>query len=55
VLGPARDGGYYLLGVKAPHATLFADIAWSTETVAETSAIPSPRPVRSIPGRMSPG
>ncbi|HXT80768.1 MAG TPA: TIGR04282 family arsenosugar biosynthesis glycosyltransferase [Acetobacteraceae bacterium] len=34
VLGPAEDGGYYLLGVKAPHAHLFADIAWSTDTVA---------------------
>ncbi len=35
VLGPAEDGGYYLLGVKAPHAALFTDIAWSTESVAE--------------------
>jgi rSAM/selenodomain-associated transferase 1 len=34
VLGPADDGGYFLLGVKAPHAHLFTDIAWSTETVA---------------------
>ena len=30
VLGPAEDGGYYLLGMKQPHAHLFADIAWST-------------------------
>jgi uncharacterized protein len=34
VLGPAEDGGYYLLGMKQPHAHLFADIAWSTGTVA---------------------
>ncbi len=34
VLGPAEDGGYYLLGMKQPHAHLFADIAWSTNTVA---------------------
>ena len=34
VLGPAEDGGYYLIGMKAPHAALFADIAWSTATVA---------------------
>ena len=34
VLGPARDGGYYLLGLKAPHRRLFEDVAWSTETVA---------------------
>jgi glycosyltransferase A (GT-A) superfamily protein (DUF2064 family) len=30
VLGPADDGGYYLIGMKAPHAALFEDIAWST-------------------------
>jgi rSAM/selenodomain-associated transferase 1 len=34
VLGPAEDGGYYIIGMKAEHAGLFADIAWSTETVA---------------------
>jgi len=34
VFGPAYDGGYYLLGVKAPHHRLFQDIAWSTEHVA---------------------
>jgi len=37
VLGPAEDGGYYLLGVTAPHAHLFEDIAWSTETVGEAT------------------
>jgi rSAM/selenodomain-associated transferase 1 len=37
VIGPAEDGGYYLLGVKAAHAHLFADIAWSTDRVAETT------------------
>ncbi len=37
VLGPADDGGYYLLGMKAAHAHLFADIAWSTDTVAATT------------------
>lgn len=34
VLGPATDGGYYLLALKAPHPELFADIDWSTERVA---------------------
>jgi uncharacterized protein len=34
VLGPSRDGGYYLLGLKAPHRRLFEDVAWSTEQVA---------------------
>jgi len=35
VLGPAEDGGYYLIGIKAPHVRLFQDIAWSTDRVAE--------------------
>jgi hypothetical protein len=34
VLGPAEDGGYYIVGMKAPHVHLFEDIAWSTATVA---------------------
>ncbi len=34
VLGPADDGGYYLLGMQRPYAALFADIAWSTGNVA---------------------
>jgi rSAM/selenodomain-associated transferase 1 len=34
VLGPADDGGYYLLGMTRAHAQLFADIAWSTDGVA---------------------
>lgn len=34
VLGPAADGGYYLLGMRAPLAPLFQDIRWSTEIVA---------------------
>jgi uncharacterized protein len=35
VLGPADDGGYYLIGMKAPHVHLFEDIDWSTSRVAE--------------------
>ena len=39
VLGPAIDGGYYLIGMRAYHPTLFLGINWSTETVAaETEA-----------------
>ena len=34
VLGPATDGGYYLIGLKRAHRRLFEDIAWSTEQVA---------------------
>jgi uncharacterized protein len=33
VLGPAADGGYYLIGLKRPHRRLFEDIDWSTEHV----------------------
>jgi len=36
VLGPARDGGYYLIGLSRPVADLFAGIPWST---AETAAV----------------
>jgi uncharacterized protein len=35
VLGPSTDGGYYLLGLKHPHARMFEDVTWSTEQVAE--------------------
>ena len=37
VLGPADDGGYYLLGMQQPHAHLFADITWSTSEVANAT------------------
>jgi uncharacterized protein len=39
VIGPAQDGGYYLIGLKRPHPELFTNITWSTSTVfAETLA-----------------
>jgi len=38
VLGPATDGGYYLIGLKHPHRQLFHDIAWSTEQVYRQTA-----------------
>ena len=37
VLGACHDGGYYILGLKSAHARAFADIAWSTDTVAEAT------------------
>lgn len=33
VLGPSDDGGYYLIGLRQPHAILFQEIDWSTERV----------------------
>ena len=40
VLGPARDGGYYLIGLRKAHPELFRGVAWSTASVlAETMSI----------------
>jgi rSAM/selenodomain-associated transferase 1 len=40
IIGPARDGGYYLIGLKAPMPELFRNIHWSTGDVfAETISI----------------
>ncbi|TVT38491.1 glycosyltransferase [Hymenobacter setariae] len=33
VVGPAADGGYYLLGMNELYASLFANKQWSTDTV----------------------
>ena len=33
LLGPATDGGYYLIGLKKPQAQLFANITWGSENV----------------------
>jgi len=33
VLGPASDGGYYLIGLNRPQPALFDRIQWSTERV----------------------
>lgn len=33
VIGPAKDGGYYLLGMKELQPELFHNKAWSTESV----------------------
>ncbi|WP_291778476.1 TIGR04282 family arsenosugar biosynthesis glycosyltransferase [Cecembia sp.] len=37
VLGPAKDGGYYLLGMKQIFHELFKNIPWSTSEVLETT------------------
>jgi hypothetical protein len=33
VLGPAADGGYYLIGMKRLHPALFEQVSWGTEKV----------------------
>ncbi len=35
VLGPARDGGYYLMGLRRPIPQLFDGISWGTARVLE--------------------
>ncbi|TGN07160.1 TIGR04282 family arsenosugar biosynthesis glycosyltransferase [Leptospira ilyithenensis] len=37
VIGPALDGGYYLLGLKKVFTGLFQDMVWSTDKVYETT------------------
>lgn len=35
VIGPARDGGYYLIGMRGAHTALFEEADWGTATVLE--------------------
>jgi len=37
VLGPAEDGGYYLIGMSAHHSQLFEGVPWSTREVFPTT------------------
>lgn len=37
VLGPADDGGYYLLGLKKSEANFFQDVPWSTPRALEVT------------------
>ncbi|MFQ5823850.1 MAG: TIGR04282 family arsenosugar biosynthesis glycosyltransferase [bacterium] len=37
VLGPAQDGGYYLIGLKRAHRELFETIPWSSSEVLQTT------------------
>jgi rSAM/selenodomain-associated transferase 1 len=37
VIGPASDGGYYLLGMKMLHPNLFEGIAWSSDEVLKAT------------------
>jgi rSAM/selenodomain-associated transferase 1 len=37
VLGPATDGGYYLIGLGNPSAELFRDVPWGSSTVLEVT------------------
>lgn len=37
VIGPAWDGGYYLIGFRKVHASVFEDIQWGSESVAAST------------------
>ena len=37
VIGPAKDGGYYLLGMKNMHSKVFKNKEWGTSTVLENT------------------
>lgn len=37
VMGPAEDGGYYLLGMKKLHANIFQNKDWGTSTVRKNT------------------
>ena len=39
VLGPAEDGGYYLLGMNKLHTTIFFNKKWGTSTVLSDTLI----------------
>jgi rSAM/selenodomain-associated transferase 1 len=38
VLGPATDGGYYLVGLSRPCLRLFEDVTWSSDQVFELAS-----------------
>lgn len=50
VLGPAEDGGYYLIGLSRPRQDLFSGIEWGTGSVLEqTRAKLDPRDYSLLP------
>jgi rSAM/selenodomain-associated transferase 1 len=51
-LGPSRDGGYYLVGLVAPHPELFREMSWSEATVLKETLARARR--RSLPVHLLP-
>ncbi len=37
VIGPATDGGYWMIGARATAPDVFSNISWSTESVLQTT------------------
>lgn len=49
VIGPAHDGGYYLIGLNRPQPELFRAIDWGTAQVLEQTLAASPRKIKLLP------
>jgi len=39
VFGPAEDGGYYLVGMKKPHFSVFQNKQWSTDDLLKSTLL----------------
>ncbi|MFI5305473.1 MAG: TIGR04282 family arsenosugar biosynthesis glycosyltransferase, partial [Nitrospiria bacterium] len=39
VIGPSRDGGYYLLGISGQPPSVFRGISWSTDSVLKSTML----------------
>ncbi len=39
VIGPSRDGGYYLLGLTRPHGELFTDVMWGGNEIFDATIL----------------
>jgi rSAM/selenodomain-associated transferase 1 len=49
VIGPAEDGGYWLMGLARPMPQLFDGVAWGTETVFTETLARAPAPPALLP------
>ncbi len=49
VIGPAHDGGYYLIGLNHPQPDLFREIEWGTAQVLEQTLAASSRQIKLLP------
>jgi rSAM/selenodomain-associated transferase 1 len=47
-IGPAADGGYYLIALREPHPELFRGVAWSTPGVLEATLERAARLARGV-------
>ena len=46
MLGPALDGGYYLIGTTGYRPELFREVPWSTEEVMSATLAPRARALK---------